>query len=48
MDLTIRLTEAAMAALIKAHCPTDSVAVKAARIAYQTVREIEMSQEYKK
>lgn len=37
-----------MAALIRAHCPADSVAVKAARIAYMTVTEIEMSQEYKK
>lgn len=47
-DLLIRLTEQAMAALIRAHCQTDSVAVKATRIAYQTVREIELVQEYKK
>jgi hypothetical protein len=47
-ELLIRFTEVSLAALIRAHCPTDGVAVKAGRIAYQAIREIELVQEYKK
>lgn len=46
--LLVEFTKEAMKALILAHSPTDSVAVKAARIAYQTLKEIELTQEYKK
>lgn len=47
-ELLIRFTEVSLAALIRAHCPSDSVAVKAGRIAYQAIREIELVQEHKK